>query len=358
MTGRFIDLNASPWLWVETTWAVILCVLVLVLRLVVRSHECGLEDLLLILAFVLAMASFGCIYQALHNGLGIPYRSLPEEQTLRIALLAVDSSCLCFVADGFSKLSTIAMLYKIICRGTTRDKKLIAVFAGVSGLTVVWTISAAAAWASRCSQPYISPAPQSLVCSHGTKSLEAILILSIMIELFIFVSSSYLFCGLNMRTQHKVAVITIFGMRLPLIPLSVSFLIAFNQYMGSKNTSTIMYGSALYWQIALLGYSFLATAIQPLKRAATSLSTHTKVSNSDNSRSTRSGQSSKLRSLNKPRQSLLLTKAEPSTPLPMIRPDAQAQGQQDSDSIESHGSQDRIVKKMDFRVTYSPDRRA
>ncbi|KAG9586249.1 hypothetical protein KCV04_g22188, partial [Aureobasidium melanogenum] len=69
MTGRLIDVDASPWLWVETTWAVILCALAFVVRLVVRGHECGLEDLLLILAFILAIASFGCIYQALHDGL-------------------------------------------------------------------------------------------------------------------------------------------------------------------------------------------------------------------------------------------------------------------------------------------------
>lgn len=52
MPGRLIDADASPWLWVETTWAVILCALALVVRLVVRGHECGLEDLLLILSFV------------------------------------------------------------------------------------------------------------------------------------------------------------------------------------------------------------------------------------------------------------------------------------------------------------------
>lgn len=52
MAGRLIELDASPWLWVETTWAVIFCALALVLRLVVRSHEYGLEDLLLVFAFV------------------------------------------------------------------------------------------------------------------------------------------------------------------------------------------------------------------------------------------------------------------------------------------------------------------
>ncbi|KAG9944160.1 hypothetical protein KCU85_g8170, partial [Aureobasidium melanogenum] len=346
--------DASPWLWVENTWAVILCALALVLRLIVRGHEYGLEDLLLILAFILAMASFGCIYHALHDGLGISHRSLPEEQTLRIASLVMKSSCLCFVADGFSKLSTVAMLYKIICRGTMRDKKYIAVFAGVSGFTAIWAISAAATWASRCSQLHLSPAPQPVVCSRNAKSLEAILILSIIIELFIFLSSSYLFCGLNMKIQYKVTVIGIFGMRLPLILISVAFVVAFNHYIDSENSSTIVYGSALYWQIALVGYSFLATAIQPLKRAATSLSTHTKVPVSNASRGSKSGQSSKLRSVSKTRQSRFLTPP----PLPSTHSSSRVEGQLDSDSIESHGSQDRIVKKTDVQITYSDDGRA
>jgi hypothetical protein len=52
MVGRLVALDASPWLWVETTWAVVLCTLALVLRLVVRGHEHGLEDSLLVFAFV------------------------------------------------------------------------------------------------------------------------------------------------------------------------------------------------------------------------------------------------------------------------------------------------------------------
>lgn len=52
------------------------------------------------------------------------------------------------------------MLYKILCRGTMRDKKYIAAFVGASCLIVVWTISAAAAWSSGC-------ATYTLVCSHG-----------------------------------------------------------------------------------------------------------------------------------------------------------------------------------------------
>jgi hypothetical protein len=124
------------------------------------------------------------------------------------------------------------MLYKILCRGTMRDKRYIAVFVGASSFIVVWMISAAAAWASRCSQPYLTHGHRALVCSNNVskkvdrnletiahlsqvQSLEAILVLSILIELFIFLSSSYLFCQLNMRLQHKATVITIFGLRLP-----------------------------------------------------------------------------------------------------------------------------------------------
>ncbi|TIA10750.1 hypothetical protein D6C81_08174 [Aureobasidium pullulans] len=85
MSGRLIEMNASPWLWIETTWVIIFSALALALRIIVRSHEYGFEDTLLVLAFIFAMASFGCIYQALYDGLGISPQSLLEARTLRIA---------------------------------------------------------------------------------------------------------------------------------------------------------------------------------------------------------------------------------------------------------------------------------
>jgi hypothetical protein len=143
-----------------------------------------------------------------------------------------------------------------------------------------------------------------------------------------------------------------------LILISVYFLTTFKHYIASSNASPIIYGSAPYWQIALVGYSILATAVQPLKRAATSFSTHTKMPVSTASRGTRSGQSLKLRSLSRNRQSVLLTGDVAPPPPPLIWSGAPSVANgQDSDSIESHGSQDQIVKKTDVQVTYSDDRR-
>ncbi|THX12221.1 hypothetical protein D6D13_04264 [Aureobasidium pullulans] len=161
-----------------------------------------------------------------------------------------------------------------------------------------------------------------------------------------------------MQVQNKLTVVTIFGMRLPLVLISAYFLVAFKRYTNQDNPSNIMYGTALYWQIALVGHSVIATAIQPLKRAATSFSTHSKMPVGNTSQSSRSGQSSKLRSSNKTRRSLLLTEIPP-TPPPIIWSSAQAGDRlQDSDSIESHGFQDHIiVKKTDVQVTYSDDGR-
>ncbi|THY48112.1 hypothetical protein D6C97_07746 [Aureobasidium pullulans] len=358
MSGRLIELNASPWLWIETTWVIIFSALALALRIIVRSHEYGFEDTLLVLAFIFAMASFGCIYQALYDGLGLSPQSLLEARTLRIAKLVINSSVLCFIADGLSKLSTAAMLYKIICRGTMRDKMHITALASVAGLTIVWIISAVAIWASRCSDPYLADTPHLVICSEGKTGLEAILVISILIELFIFLLSLYLFGRLNMKVQKKLTVLTIFGMRLPLVLISAYFLVAFKRYTNQDKTSNIMYGTALYWQIALVGHSVIATAIQPLKCAATSFSTHSKMPVGNTSQGSRSGQSSKLRSSNKTRRSLLLTETPP-TPPPIIWSSAQAGDRlQDSDSIESHGSQNHIImKKTDVQVTYSDDGR-
>lgn len=52
MSERLIELNASPWLWIETTWVIIFSALALALRIIVRSHEYGFEDTVLVLAFV------------------------------------------------------------------------------------------------------------------------------------------------------------------------------------------------------------------------------------------------------------------------------------------------------------------
>ncbi|KEQ78416.1 hypothetical protein M438DRAFT_410229 [Aureobasidium pullulans EXF-150] len=301
MSGRLIEMNASPWLWIETTWVIIFSALDLALRIIVRSHEYGLEDTLLVLAFRFAMASFGCIYQALYDGLGISPQSLLEARTLRIAKLVINSSVLCFIAESLSKLSTAAMLYKIICR-----------------------------------DPYLANTPHLVVYSQGKTGLEAILVISILIESFIFLLSSYLFGRLNMKVQNELTVVTIFGMRLPLVLISAYFLVASKRYTTQNNPSDIIYGTALYWQIALVGHSVLATAIQPLKRAATSFSTHSNMLVGNTSQGSMSGKSSKLRSSNKTRRSLLLTETPP-TPLSIIWSSAQAGDRlQDSDSIESH----------------------
>ncbi|THW74694.1 hypothetical protein D6D19_04611 [Aureobasidium pullulans] len=210
MSGHLIEMNASPWLWIETTWVIIFSALDLALRIIVRSHEYGFEDTLLVLAFI---------------------RISPTRLTLS----------------------------------------------------------------------YIA----------------------------------------------KVLVL-----------ISAYFLVASKRYTTQNNPSDIIYGTALYWQIALVGHSVLATAIQPLKRAATSFSTHSNMLVGNTSQGSMSGKSSKLRSSNKTRRSLLLTETPP-TPLSIIWSSAQAGDRlQDSDSIESHGSQDHIiVKKTDVQVTYSDDGR-
>jgi hypothetical protein len=51
-----------------------------------------------------------------------------------------------------------------------RDKRYIAVFVGASSFIVVWMIAAAATWASRCSQPYLTHAHRALVCSNNVSN--------------------------------------------------------------------------------------------------------------------------------------------------------------------------------------------
>ncbi|THW25611.1 hypothetical protein D6D23_04187 [Aureobasidium pullulans] len=326
-------MNASPWLWIETTWVIIFSALAVALRIIVRSHEYEFEDTLLVLAFIFAMASFGCIYQALYDGLGISPQSLLEARTLRIAKL-----CLVLHCRG--------PLEAVDSSNVTQDH-----------LQRYYARQDAYHSFSQCGTPHHRL--DDISCRHlgfsmirSKTGLEAILVISILIESFIFLFIIIFVWSIEYE------VVTIFGMRLPLVLISAYFLVAFKRYTTQNNPSDIIYGTALCWQIALVGHSVLATAIQPLKRAATSFSTHSKMPVGNTSQGSRSGQSSKLRSSKKTRRSLLLTETPP-TPLPIFWSSAQAGDRlQDSDSIESHGSQDHIiVKKTDVQVTYSDDGR-
>lgn len=51
-----------------------------------------------------------------------------------------------------------------------RDKMHIAALASVSGLTIVWIISAVAIWASRCSDLYLVDTPHLIICSEGVSA--------------------------------------------------------------------------------------------------------------------------------------------------------------------------------------------
>ncbi|THW85434.1 hypothetical protein D6D15_08075 [Aureobasidium pullulans] len=273
-------MNASPWLWIETTWVIIFSALDLALRVIVRSHEYGFEDTLLVLAFRFAMASFGCIYQALYDGLGISPQSLLEARTLRIAKLCLVLHC----REPLEAVDSSNVIQDHLQRYYARQDAYHSF--------------------SQCGRPHHRL--DNISCRHlgfsmfrSKTGLEAILVISILIESFIFLLSSYLFGRLNMKVQNELTVVTIFGMRLPLVLISAYFLVASKRYTTQNNPSDIIYGTALYWQITLVGHSVLATAIQPLKRAATSFSTHSKMPVGNTSQGSRSGQSSKLRSSKK-----------------------------------------------------------
>ena len=76
------------------------------------------------------------------------------------------------------------------------------------------------------------------------------------------------------------------------------------------------------------------------------------------SKGSRSGQSVQLRSLRKTKHLSHLNEAAPPLPPAMVWSSVQAgMGAQDRDSVESQGSQDHIVKKMDVQVSYSNDGR-
>lgn len=64
--------------------------------------------------------------------------------------LVVATSCLCFIADGFSKASTAALVKRVVCSGTFSKKRLLVCW-GVISMCFVWMILVVALLPSSCS---------------------------------------------------------------------------------------------------------------------------------------------------------------------------------------------------------------
>ncbi|THV80763.1 hypothetical protein D6D29_05901 [Aureobasidium pullulans] len=327
-------MNASPWLWIETTWVIIFSALDLALRIIVRSHEYGFEDTLLVLAFVSCGSTsdgrFLTFETEICNGLVRMHISGVVRWARNITTELIRSTYTSY-REGQREIWPEGEPLEAVDSSNVIQDHLQRYYARQDAYHSF----------SQCGRPHHRL--DNISCRHlgfsmfrSKTGLEAILVISILIESFIFLLSSYLFGRLNMKVQNELTVVTIFGMRLPLVLISAYFLVASKRYTTQNNPSDIIYGTALYWQIALVGHSVLATDIQPLKRAATSFSTHSNMLVGNTSQGSMSGKSSKLRSSNKTRRSLLLTETPP-TPLSIIWSSAQAGDRlQDSDSIESH----------------------
>ncbi|KAF2854151.1 hypothetical protein T440DRAFT_269565 [Plenodomus tracheiphilus IPT5] len=245
---------------------------VLVLRGFIRWRIYGVDDAIVLVSTILALAFFGCGYTSAALGLGRPDAELDLQQssieelnqeTLAGNLTWIISLCI-------SKVVIVAMLLR-----TTQTRSHRRVQHGVGLLIAAQCVVSVALLTSRCSHPsklFWDFRSGNKDCPHKETRWLVLTILDILTEALLLLLPLQLVWRLKMDRRNRVYVIAAFWLRLPTLIFSIVRFKATNELRTTRDVS-LTAAIVVVWQAVQLSYSLAAATIAALKRFTESMNT-------------------------------------------------------------------------------------
>ena len=166
-----------------------------------------------------------------------------------------------YLALGFSKCAAVMLIQRLF----TRDaKKFWMICNIVTALMVIWTIFAGFMVSVGCSPRSTAPPTEAGICPGIFVRYQVIAITDALTDVLLVLVPAYLVWQLQMSTQLKLQVISVFAFRLPLLPLSFLTLSSWNRSLHSSNPG-VDRTSAILFQQSELCFSLIAGTVPCLK---------------------------------------------------------------------------------------------
>ncbi|KAJ5198662.1 uncharacterized protein N7498_007779 [Penicillium cinerascens] len=207
------------------SWMILVTLIRLYLRLAING-PLQIDDLIVFIGSVMAVAHTGTIMGAISHGLG---RSQDESMLSDLKQAGKTGKCMDYKTDGdwvqgvyaanlfflaghgAAKISTCLLLQRL-----GRQKHYLLCSKILLGAVVVWTVTSMLAIATSCLPQYQFMMPQH--CGNVGTAWKAITAFDIITEIFTFGMSILLVWGIQMQRKEKGAVIFAFGTRTLCVP--------------------------------------------------------------------------------------------------------------------------------------------
>lgn len=246
---------------------------VLVLRAFIRWRAYAVDDGVVLISTILALAFFGCGYASAARGLGRPDAELDLQQQAFVDQLnkvILASNLTWMVALCVSKVVIVAMLLR-----TTRTRSHRRVQHGVGLLIGTQCVISIILLTLKCSPSHtlawdLQSGQEE--CPGKEARWLVITILDILTELLLLLLPLQLVWGLKMDCRNRIYVIAAFWLRLPTLIFSIIRYKATHNLTTSSNISPNA-ALVLIWQAVQLSYSVAAATLAALKRFTESMNT-------------------------------------------------------------------------------------
>ena len=143
-------------------------------------------------------------------------------------------------------------------------KKFWVICNAVVAVMAMWTCIAVLMVSAGCTAPSTAPRIEAEICPGISARYQAVAITDALTELVLVLMPAYLVWQLQMATPLKLQVITVFALRLPLIPVTFLALTRWNHSLHSSNPG-VDRASAIMYQQSELCVSLIAGTIPCLK---------------------------------------------------------------------------------------------
>lgn len=245
---------------------------ILVLRGFIRWRTYGIDDAIVLISTIVALAFFGCGYASAATGLGRPDAELDLQQSLveQLNEVILAGNLTWIVSLCVSKTIIVAMLLR-----TTQTRSHRRVQHGVGLLLAAQCVISIVLLTSKCSHSRelawdLRPGQQD--CPAKETRWLVITILDIFTETLLLLLPLQLVWGLKMDRRNRIYVIAAFWLRLPTLIFSI---VRYKATDKLTTTSDVSLSAAIVvvWQAVQLSYSLAAATIAALKRFTESMNT-------------------------------------------------------------------------------------
>ncbi|KAJ8117396.1 hypothetical protein OPT61_g1387 [Boeremia exigua] len=259
--ARYTANNHSAPIWITSLLSLIFSFCILGVRLFyVKLNAHGRDDVALTVAHLLGLGMWGCVFSALHHGLGKSFTLLDAGKISRMQNSLYASRIVLPIALTSSKCSALLFIQSIFCY-----VKKLPLLSNVSMVVVVlWGLLSSAGISLSCSAERTVPGHRGEYCFNQVTWLKVITAGDVVTEVMTVLLPIAGLFNLQMPRKARLLVVFAFSFRLLNTIMSIMYLVTFSNFTMKRQSATLV-APVVVWQNVLLSYNLMSATIPALK---------------------------------------------------------------------------------------------